>query len=238
MKPLYLAHSGVHLAVAAFAAALIPATAARADSTLALAGADGSKSASYGYLGAITRLGGGMDQSGWLLKAWADTMRYEYVSQGATVKADANGGQVALGYQWLRGGGYTTLYFGATTRDTSRSVNVLPARAGRQSGAVIELNFSQKLEGHTRLDAIMQYASKSRDHWSRARWARQSAQGFAWGPEVVVQGNPDYSAWRLGGFVGDVPLGANARIESNFGYAKNHALRGGAYGGISIVASF
>lgn len=222
----------------ALAACMAGLTSAHADTGMVLAGADGSSHASYGYVGAVTRLGGDLGQTGLLLKAWADTMRYEYVSAGVPIKARAEGGQLALGYQWLRSDGYATIYLGAATRNTRLPPAIISPRAGRQSGAVAEVDFSQQLSAESRLDAIVSYTEKTRDHWSRARWVRQSGQSMAWGPEVVSQGNSDYSAWRLGAFAGNIALGSNLRLEANAGYAKTRALKGGAYGGLSVVASF
>ena len=212
-----------------------------ADPMLLLTGADVSSHSSYDYVGGILQLGHSGGESGVIAKAWFDHLRYDYKAADTKVYTSSNGVQAAIGYQWLRADGFATASLGIESRDTSSSPLILPAQNGYNRhliSAVSSISLAQDISKDAVFDGIASYTDKSRDYWSRARILAKTTGSLRWGPELVLQGNPDYSAYRLGVALAGIPVGEKTRLEGNAGYAKTRGVGGGIYMGISLALPF
>ncbi|MFI4939799.1 MAG: cellulose biosynthesis protein BcsS [Burkholderiales bacterium] len=211
---------------------------ASAESGIALTGADESQHSSYEYVGGIISLEYPFAENGPLAKIWVDKLRYDYMQSNTKVQANATGLQVAAGYQWLRPTGFTSVYLGVASRNTQLPAGVTSSQLGTLTGAVAELDFTELLTSQTRFESILSYTDSSRDYWGRARFMSTTTGTWRWGPEIVSQGNPDYSAYRLGIAVTGIKIGEKAYLEGSTGYANTHQIGGGAYAGIALMITF
>lgn len=224
---------------------------AHADSIVVLAGTDVSSHSDYTYIGGISYLGHPGNESGILAKVWVDHLWYEYPGYSGMIKANSDGEQVALGYQWIRPTGYITTYIGIGSRDTNCTYaidthtqnwipdivmhDILSSKSGRLTGLVTELDLAQNLEKNTVFDGIINYTERSEDYWSRFRLLKSISGILKCGPEFVLQGNPSYSATRFGIAIAEVHVGHNVFLNVNAGYGKTRGLNGAAYVGVSVA---
>ncbi len=211
---------------------------ANAESGIVLAGDDESQHSSYKYLGGIVSIDHPFAENGLLAKIWVDWLRYDYLASNAKIHANVAGLQLAAGYQWLRPEGSTVVSLGVGSYNTQLPAGVTSRQLGTLTGAVAGLDFTESLTPKTRFESILNYTDKSRDYWGRARFMTSTAGTWHLGPEIVAQGNPSYSAYRLGIAVTGIQLSEKAYLEGNTGYAKTAHIGGGAYAGISLMVPF
>lgn len=185
---------------------------ARADERgIVLAGAQGSGATGYGYAGWLAPWPGYRLGAGPVYRLWIDYLRYEYPLGPTTIEAKGPGAEAALGYLGTRGDLAWGVYAGAVYRDTSLSPDDPDNRAGGgRLGARLQGELGQPLGAGWRWSGIASYETTGSGYWARARLLRNVDGPVAVGPELVVQGSPDYDAQQAGIAVVGLPLGADA----------------------------
>ena len=213
-------------------------TAAKADKAVALSGVDGGAHSFYGYAGGIAALDGNIDQSGPLVRLWADYLTYEFFSGPTKVDADSVGVSVSAGYQYFHSSGVVSGFLGVETRNTVLSPDVSAATKGVRTGARMEVDAIQRLTQDLTADAIGSFLTNTNDYWTRARLLYKAHDSFALGPETIWQGNAVYNAYRIGAaFVGG-PIFGSVTVTIDAGYEKNENLSPGGYAGLSVGVTF
>lgn len=219
------------------AVSLLCVNPAMADQFLALTGVDVSEHSDYVYLGGVAQLDHPSDQSGALAKLWIYHLNYDYLDAKKKIDASADGEQVSLGYQWIRPTGLISVYLGIGSRDTRLPHNVNSSQKGRLTGAIAEIDLNQDLGGDLVFGGIFSYSERSKDYWNRFRLMDKMSSGLRLGPELILQGSPDYSASRLGLAMSGINLGKFS-LEGSVGYTKTEGIRGGGYAGINAAYPF
>lgn len=180
--------------------------AASAAGSMVLAGAEWTVESSYLYGGVViplpgSRLGGGLVQ-----RYWIDRLTYRYEKDGREIHALAPGVEASLGLQGSGRRGWWGVYAGLAFRDTRLSPDDPGARA-RGS----QLRPKGQVEGALDVGSLRVYANASylfglQAHWLRAVVDKEVLGGVRAGPEVTIQGDPDYDARKVGCSVSGLPL--------------------------------
>jgi hypothetical protein len=224
------------IVVAGIATLLCPA-AGHADSFIALSGVSAGSQSLYGYVGLIGTLNG-LGTDGPIIRLWGDRLTYAYEANTGKVNARSWGTSASVGYQLAYPTGIVTGYVGIDERDTALSPDVASPVRGNRAGTRLELDDAQQLPEHLQLRLIGSYVTATSDYWTRGQLVYPVAQGIVAGPEAVLQGNPEYSAYSIGATVGVVPIGTSASFNLDAGYQKLDRLAGGAYGALSLSLTF
>jgi len=224
-------------AILLMAAMLAPGS-ARADSVVTLSGLDATSHSFYFYVGGIARLDGTFDGSGWVARLWADRLTYDYAGGSGTVKASSWGQSGSLGYEYNHDTGQVSGFLGIDARHTALQPEVSSPVAGEKTGARLELDLIQKIAPDLSFSGIGSYLPAIRDYWTRAQVLYATPLGFSIGPEAALQGNTLYQGRRLGLSVTDVTLFRGISLGVSGGYAKYTGFDGGAYGSVSLAATF
>jgi hypothetical protein len=215
---------------------------AQAKDLLLLTGAEGGTGKSYNYysyVGVVAPLMGQNFGNGFLQKYWVDLLGYDYPSGIKTIDASSVGVEAALGYQVEWQGGWANAYVGARYANTWLSPDNPDSKTrGSQVRAKLQAEAEQTFFTDWKLNTIGSYILESDSYWARVRGLGRVYKEVFTGPELVVQGDPDYRAWQIGwvitgfevlpkGFLG---VKAGARITE-------HADTGG-YAGIEFSKLF
>jgi cellulose synthase (UDP-forming) len=228
------------LVAAALVAALGHVPTAQAHPWLGLAGVEGgSDNAYYAYAGAIVPLRSADALGrGWAQRYWVDRLGYDFESAGTRIRATAPGLSAALGYQGRTGDWQWSAYAGAVHRNTTLTPDLPDAAArGSQTAGLVSAEAGRSFDGGWRLGAIVNATIAPDSYWTRLRLLHTVA-GFAVGPELVWQGDPDYRQVKTGLTVENLRVGDRFTLSVKLGVSKTQGLASGAYGGIEIARRF
>lgn len=224
------------------AAALAAPTAVLAgpDQGLALGGVDAATDSFYVYGGVLYKLSGRLGDSGPVVRLWGDNHRYEYGQGSARVDAERHGGHLAGGWQFkFAGGGHFSAYLGAAYHSVHRRLETPPFPTGDASewGAMGQLDLNLPMGSAGRFETIAHYDTSFDDYWVRGRLLF-SAGPVKLGPEVVAQGNEDYSAVRAGLALADwrVVDAVDASIAA--GWEDRDEVDGNGYVNLGLAVPF
>ena len=220
------------------AALLAAAPCGHAASVAALTGYDASGDSAYAYVGGILQFP--QPPSPWvpLVRVWANYIRYRYESGGSDITARADGARFSIGGSYLREGGYTTVTVGVANNDTRVPAGFTSSVQGSRTGAFFDIADVHALSQRWKTEGIASYSTGDRGYWARARLLFRPGQSVFVGPEASFQGSPDYTEYRVGGAVTEIPLGAHASAQLACGYQKIRDVAGGGYGSIGFAAFF
>jgi hypothetical protein len=224
--------------VGAAALLAVAAPGAQAASVLALTGYDASSDSAYAYVAGVLQFP--HPSSPWvpLVRVWANYLRYRYESGGTDITARADGARFSIGCSYIREGGYTTVTVGVANSDTRIPAGFSSSVQGSRTGAFFDIADVHALSERWKTDGIASYSTGDRGYWSRARLLVRPGGSVYIGPEASFQGSPDYTEYRLGGAVTEIPLGAHASAQLSGGYQKIRDVAGAAYGSIGLAVSF
>ena len=231
---------GLFLASIAWAIGLPTAPARAADQPLLLGGTQWSPNSTYSYLGAILPLAPGTLGQGFFQRYWVDYLTYHYSGPSALgiIQATSPGVQVALGYQWSGTGYYAALSLGGGYRYVH--LNPYDATAtikGNIWSLIPEFEAGYDFTPYLQGNLIASYAFGPRQYWGRLRLGWRPDRLFRVGPEVILQGNPDYDAQQAGLFVGtDLGGGWGMEVDGGVQFSRNLARTG--YAGLALSKSF
>jgi hypothetical protein len=187
-------------------------TPASAQSGIALAGMEVSRDDQYAYLGAVLPLPGQRIGNGFVQRYWIDYIGYRY-QQSALQDIDARvvGGEAALGFQKAQSGSWWGAYLGARYANTRLSPDD-PGNEDRGARwrAKLQIEGETRLAGNWRINGILSHQIGNDDYWGRVRLQTTLRNAWHVGPEFVAQGGSNYSAQKLGAYVGNIWLGGSA----------------------------
>ena len=192
-----------------YGAVIAPASAQRG---IALAGMEVSRDDQYAYLGAVLPLPGQRLGNGFVQRYWIDYIGYRY-QQSALQDIDAKvlGGEAALGFQQAESGSWWGAYLGARYANTRLSPDD-PGNddRGPRWRAKLQIEGETSLAGNWRINGILSHQIANDDYWARVRLQTTFKNKWHVGPEFVAQGDSNYSAQKLGAYVGNIWLGGSA----------------------------
>jgi hypothetical protein len=188
-----------------------------------------SENQSYGYVGLMAF------RSPFVLRLWADEVRYSFRIGPERIRARAPGISVGTGLGFSGGSGFLNILGGWEVRD----VRVSPRREevrvkGRLEGFFASLD-AGLITDRNRLYFTASYSFATTYLWGRLRVLRNLREGLSVGGELVAHGNEDYKAFQTG-VVTEVGIGF-LLLTFKLGY-KRDSVGDKAYGGLETYLEF
>lgn len=213
---------------------------ALAQERIALAGVEASRDNQYAYLGAVLPLPGQQLGRGFVQRYWLDYIAYRYEKtpqQG--IDAKVAGVEAALGYQQSGVASWWGGYLGARYADTRLSPgDPYNDSEGRRLRAKLQLEGETEVGAGWRINGIVSHLVGDGNYWLRLR--AQTTLGNQWhlGPEWVAQGDPNYRAYKMGAFLGNIRLGAGSALTLKAGVSKSDNDSASPYAGAEFYIPF
>ncbi len=88
------------------------------------------------------------------------------------------------------------------------------------------------------INGIASHLVGDANYWARLRLQTQLRNQWRVGPEVLVQGDSNYSAYKVGAFVGNIELGASTALTLKAGVNKPEDDPASAYVGAEFYIPF
>lgn len=186
---------------------------AHADGRLLLAGAEKrGRGEHYVYAGALLPLpGDNRLGQGWVARLWADSLRYGYeISNPALYGRDpqridgrGKGLELALGYHATRDRLAVAGYAGLRYADTRFTPDDPGSRVrGSEVWPKLQLDVAYDLSSRWRTQNIAAYTFGLEQYWVRTHLLYRSDDAFDVGPELVLLGDRDFRAAKVGVVLG------------------------------------
>ncbi|OYW38875.1 MAG: hypothetical protein B7Z35_05990 [Hydrogenophilales bacterium 12-61-10] len=169
-----------------------------------LTGVEGSRDNHSAYLGTVLPLFGQHLGQGLVQRYWLDYTGYRYEKQPfRTIDSEVAG------------------YLGAHYSDTRLSPGDPDNdNQGKQLHAKLQFEGETDLAAGWRGNGIVSYLLGDFNYWARLRVQTTLANRLHVGPELVVQGDAYYDAYKLGLFMGNIPLGERSALTLKGGVSQ------------------
>ncbi|WP_081601601.1 cellulose biosynthesis protein BcsS [Thiobacillus denitrificans] len=189
---------------------------------IALAGVEASRDNRYAYLGTVLPLPGSRLGQGYVQRYWLDYVAYRYEkTPQLEIDTRMTGAEAALGYQQSSTSGWWGAYLGARYASTRlRPDDPDNDDQGRRLRAKLQFEGETEMGAGWRINGIASHLVGDANYWARLRLQTQLRNQWRVGPEVVVQGDSNYSAYKVGAFVGNIGLGAATALTLKAGVNK------------------
>ena len=219
-------------------ALLALAAKALADDRLWIVTGEAARSDYYFSLGTIIPLPGSTLGNGWMQRYWADTFTYSYLSGPQEIRADVWGAEAMLGYAASRpglsgalylGGRYSNAHLSPDDPSSELNGNQLFGKAQAEGN----VSFTQRLRG----EGIVSYLFDLDGYWTRARLLYTLDKSMFVGPELIFQGDPNYTARKLGVALGGIQVLPKTWITFKAGY-RWQSGQNAVYGGVELVGEY
>ncbi|OOG28113.1 hypothetical protein B1C78_02005 [Thioalkalivibrio denitrificans] len=208
---------------------MLAASAASAQERLWLAGTELAPGSSYSYAGLLMPAFGGHLGEGFIQRYWVDYLTYRYDSDGRRIEAEGLGAEAALGYVTPVGSGQLSTTMGILYRDTTLSPDDPDSAArGAQWRLRAQVEYNQPVSESAELGLLGSYVFGQRGYWTRARLGMDVGPGLRAGPELILQGDPDYRAVQYGAFLAGLQLSSTvqAGIRAGIREQRDESRRG------------
>lgn len=213
---------------------------ALAQERVALAGFETSRDNQYAYLGMVLPLPGQKLGQGLVQRYWVDYVAYRYEKTPTQlVDAKVAGAEAALGYQHGNASGWWGAYLGARLGYAHLS----PDDPGNEDRGT-HWRAKLQIEGETevtpawRFNAIASHLLGNDNYWVRVRAQTALANQWFIGPELIAQGAPNYRAYKIGAFVGNIKVGVDNALTLKAGLSKPQADSAAMYAGAEFYIPF
>lgn len=219
-------------------AAMAPAGAQEA--RVMLTGLEASRDNQYAYLGAVLPLPGNRLGQGLVQRYWLDYVAYRYEKLPLQdIDTRMVGGEAALGYQQSTAASWWGGYLGARYAHTRLSPGDPDNddRGGRLR-AKLQLEGETDLVAGWRINGIASHLVGDANYWSRLRLQTTLKNQWHIGPEVVVQGDSNYSAYKVGVFLGNIMLDQTSALTLKAGMSKPENDQASLYVGAEFYIPF
>jgi hypothetical protein len=176
--------------------------------------------------------------NGWVQRYWLDTFSYTYDAGGRDIDANVFGAEAMVGYQASRPGLSGAAYFGVRYSNAHLSPDD-PGGAlrGEQFWPKAQLEGEAQLSPAWRLNGIVAYTFILDGYWTRLRLLYGLSGGKYIGPEVVVQGDPNYNAQKIGVAFGGIEIASKVFLTLKGGY-RFQSGADSPYIGAELVGEF
>jgi hypothetical protein len=205
-----------------------------AQTGIALAGVEAGNDAQYAYLGTVLPLPGQALGQGWAQRYWLDYTGYIYEKgPGQEIDARVGGVEAALGYTGSSAAGWWGVYLGARYGETRLSPeDPGNEESGAQFSGKLQIEGEAALSPTWRINGIANHLIGLSSYWSRLQLQTRLDNQLLVGPELIVQGDNNYSLYKLGVFVGGIKLGRDAALTVKAGASNQDSGSTGAYAGV------
>jgi len=225
--------------IAALCAAVSVAVPVGAQERLWLAGTELSADNSYSYAGLLLPAFGGNLGDGFVQRYWVDRLTYRYDSAGRRIEAESLGAEAALGYVRPTTGGSLSGMLGVLYRDTDLSPDDPDSAArGSQWRLKAQGESTQRMGDDLELGLMASYVFGQRAYWSRARLGFPVGDTLRIGPELSLQGDPDYRVTQYGAFLSGLRLGTGIQAGLKAGIRDPRDEGTQAYVGLEVTGLF
>jgi hypothetical protein len=211
-----------------------------AQDRIALAGFEASPDNQYAYLGTVLPLPGEKLGQGLVQRYWLDYVAYRYEKTPAQlIDAKIAGAEAALGYQHGGAGGWWGTYLGVRFADTRLSPDD-PGNQdrGRHWRAKLQLEGETEVAPAWRVNGIVSHLLGDDNYWMRVRVQTTLVSQRFVGPEFIAQGAPNYRAYKIGAFVGNIRVGAGSALTLKAGVSKPQNDSASMYAGAEFYIPF
>ena len=175
---------------------------------------------------------------GWVQRYWLDTFSYTYDAGGRDIDATIFGAEAMVGYQNSRPGLSGAIYFGVRYSHTELSPDdPNGALRGDQVWPKAQIEGEAQLSPSWRTNGIIAYTLILDGYWARARLLYGLSGNKFIGPEVVVQGDPNYNAQKLGVVYGGFEIASKVFLTLKAGY-RFQSGADSPYVGAELVGEF
>jgi hypothetical protein len=177
-----------------------------------LTGLEASRDNQYAYLGVVMPLSGQRLGQGFVQRYWLDYTAYSYEKQ-QSIDSTVTAVDAALGYQQSNATSWWAGYLGAHYADTRLSQNDPDNDSqGKRLHARLQFEGETDVAKGWRGNGIVSYVVRDFNYWVRLRLQTTLANQLHIGPELVVQGDSYYDAYKLGVFVGNIQVGQTSAL--------------------------
>lgn len=207
---------------------------------IVLTGVEASRDNQYAYLGMVMPLSGQRLGQGFVQRYWLDYTGYSYEKQPfQTIDSAVTAVEAALGYQQSNANSWWAGYLGAHYADTRLSPNDPDnTNEGRQWHARLQLEGETDVAEGWRGNGIVSYLVGDFNYWARLRLQTTLGNQLHVGPELIVQGDSYYDAFKLGVFVGNIKLGETSAVTLKGGVNKTSNESASLYLGAEFYIPF
>jgi hypothetical protein len=216
---------------------LLAAGPVRAADSLLLTGAESSNIGDYAYVGVLMPLGNGDLGNGWVMRHWLDRVTYHYASGARTVDAQSYGYAPAIGYQTPLGRSHIGIAGALRVGNTHLSPDD-PSNAdhGTRARFSIQAEMTTPFGKSVESQLIAQGQFGNGGYYARERLLIRGFGHYIAGPELVVKGSHEYSAWQAGLTFGGISLGrATILLRGGASGQSSHITE--PYGGAEIAVN-
>lgn len=207
---------------------------------IVLAGTEVSRDSHYAYVGSVLPFAGYTLGNGLVARLWLDHVGYAYDATPATrIEGRVIGQEAALGWQWSEaqswGGLYLGLRHGYLDLDPDDPAN---RDRGHRWRVKLQVEGETAMSEAWRANLIASHLFGSSNHWARLRLQTVLANGWHAGPELISLSAPDHRAWQLGGYLGNLRLGAASYLTVKAGVRKAEGESASGYVGAEFYLPF
>ncbi|MDP1928411.1 MAG: cellulose biosynthesis protein BcsS [Thiobacillus sp.] len=205
-----------------------------------LTGVEGSRDTQSAYLGGVMPLPGQRLGQGFVQRYWLDYVGYSYEKQPfQTIDSAVTAVEAALGYQYSKANSWWAGYLGAHYANTRLSPNDPDNDSqGKQLRARLQVEGETDVAAGWRGNGIVSYLVGDFNYWARLRVQTTLANQLHIGPELIVQGDSYYDAYKLGLFVGNIPLGETSALTLGGGVSQSSNEAASLYLGAEFYIPF
>jgi hypothetical protein len=200
-------------------AAMAPAW---AQERIFLTGVEASRDSQYAYLGAVLPLPGNRLGQGFVQRYWLDYDAYRYEKLPLQyIDTRVVSGEAALGYQQSSASGWWGAYLGARYANMRLSPDD-PDNDDRgwRWRAKWQFEGETEVSAGWRANVIVSNLVGDANYWARLRLQTLLRNQWHIGPEVIVQGDPNYSAYKVGAFFGNIKVGESSALTLKAGVSN------------------
>lgn len=167
---------------------------------------------------------------------------YEYrnvVIPGGIVNVDQFSGDIMIGYQWVRDLYKTSIYAGVNFQDRDLTPFDPTSRiAGNETGFKVQGEVRTTASASMFASLLGNFSTANDTYYVRGRVGARLGE-IVVGPEGIVLGNEAFDGYRVGAFVGGIPLGhVNMTISGGYSDSDTRGGQDGGYGGVSFSVLF
>ncbi|WP_189836426.1 cellulose biosynthesis protein BcsS [Sulfuriferula multivorans] len=218
------------------AGAMVSASAAEG---ITLGGMETDGANSYLYAGILAPVGPGPMGNGLVQRYWIDHVEYRYASAGQTVKAEGWGAEAALGFQGAERDRWWGTYLGAVCRDTRLSPDDPNSRARGESVRLkVQAEMQAPIAANWSANGNLSYILGQKAYWARLRLLTPFGNGMHIGPELLLQGDPNYNARQFGLVLANLRLAQSIDTAIKMGVRHTSGEAARAYFGIEFGRAF
>ena len=205
-----------------------------------LAGAEASRDSRYAYLGVLLPLPGQQLGNGFVQRYWLDYIGYQYdKTQQQEIEAKVTGGEAALGYQQSNASSWWGMYIGARYANTRLSpYDPLNEDRGGRLRAKLQFEGETEIREDWRINGIASHLIGSSNYFARLRLQTNLSNQLRVGPEVIVQGDSNYRAYKVGAFLGNIMFATSTALTLKLGMSKLESAPASLYAGAEFYIPF